>query len=79
MKRPVQIEITMHDVSEIRIEHPTGHSGRRWFVLKFVGSDGSENEMSVWSHNDRAPELVIEDDVSVRRVQTIHDEEQDHA
>lgn len=69
----ISLEISLHDVSEIRVEHCVGQSGRTWLELHFVGQDGKAHEVTVWSPTSQAPELVVEDDVSIRRVQTIQD------
>ena len=73
MTRRMSLESTIHDAVRVEIECPAGHSGRRWLAFNFVGADGEKTEITVWSPNDESPELVIADDVSVRRVHTIED------
>lgn len=68
-------EVTIHDAVRVLIECPTGYAGRRWFAITFIGPKGDKTELAVWGPNDEAPELVIEDNVSVRRVQTVSEEE----
>lgn len=70
-KRKMSHEIAVHDCVRVNIEQPTGYQGRQWLTITFVGPQGEETEIAVWGLDDKAPELVLEDNVSVRRVKTI--------
>ena len=65
----------------VNVEEIIGSTGLRWLKFHVVATDGHLTEISVFGGydlkkgEDYHPELVVEDNVSVRRVQTIHDEE----
>lgn len=80
MHARLEFDFSMRNVREIRVGMARGYGQSRWLMLQVVGQDGGTTDIAAWAADDAAPpELVIEDDISVRRVLTIHDEEEDDA
>lgn len=79
MNRKLDVEISLHNVREIQVEHCVGMSGRKWLTLIFVDETGAKNEMAVWPPSTQVvpPVFVVEDEVTVRRVETIKELEDD--
>ncbi|HEY1887147.1 MAG TPA: hypothetical protein VGG86_14040 [Roseiarcus sp.] len=74
--KQLDFDFSIRNVREIQIEHAVGYSKNCWLSIRIVADDGKAIEIAAWPTIDGpAPELVVDDDVSVRRVKTIHEEE----
>lgn len=70
-RRTTTHELSMHDIVQVEIAHNTGHSGAQWLTITCTSAFGQKTDLAVWGVEDEAPELILEHDVPLRRVQTI--------
>lgn len=76
----LEVDLSFRNVREVRIGLAKGFGHSRWLVLQLVGDDGGTTDIATWTSRSNKPaELVIEDKLPMRLVQSIQDEEVDDA